>query len=97
MAITNFSLFSRHCQAQLEADNWMYGYRYYVNFNQASVPDTIAYPNLISGLQLGKALLLIVTGIGAYFFTLVVGDIFTTGISRFFLPLIYLHTPARVQ
>ncbi len=42
------------CHAQLEADNWMFGYDYYVNFNKGSIPDTVRYPTTISGLEIGR-------------------------------------------
>lgn len=38
--------------SQLEADNWMFGRDYYVNFNHATVPDTVRYPPL-SGILYG--------------------------------------------
>ncbi len=42
------------CRAQLEADNWMFSYSYYVNFGKATIPDTIPYPGgFQSSLLLG--------------------------------------------
>lgn len=40
--------------AQLQADNWMFGYDHYVNFNLGTTPDTFRYPTTLSGFQIGK-------------------------------------------
>lgn len=37
-------LLSTYSYSQLESDNWMYGYNYYITFNHSSRPDTIKYP-----------------------------------------------------
>jgi gliding motility-associated-like protein len=39
---------------QLEADNWMFGFNQYVNFNHGTYPDTIHYPNLSSQAFFGS-------------------------------------------
>jgi gliding motility-associated-like protein len=40
--------------AQLEADNWMFSYDYWVRFNKATTPDTVRYPGFSSSFLIGS-------------------------------------------
>jgi gliding motility-associated-like protein len=40
--------------SQLEADNWIFSYHYYINFQHATRPDTMRYPPHAGGLGLLK-------------------------------------------